>query len=302
MKHSNFELPVPVLFLVFNRPNLTKVVFEEIRKAKPKFLYVAADGPRENVESDADDCARTREIVSHIDWDCDLKTFFREKNQGCKKAVSAAITWFFDHVEKGIILEDDCLPAQSFFSFCRDMLDQYENDERIMQISGTNLRGKWRDDMLDYFFSYYGGIWGWASWRRAWKFFDVDMQAWNDPRSAESIQNVLANRKQFVTRRKVFESVYRGEIDTWDYQWSYARLINSGLSLVPSRNLISNIGFNQQATHTTYQSHLANQPIYEIKHPLRANSYVVADRTYDKAFYEAATGSYWTRIKRKFLA
>lgn len=293
---------VPVLFIVFNRPLQTQRVFEEIRKAKPKQLFIAADGPRASRESDKENCAKTRQIVSNIDWDCNVKTLFREKNLGCKNAVSEAITWFFNHVEKGIILEDDCVPSQSFFGFSQQMLDKYQHDERVMLIAGTNLLGSWNKEQQDYFFSNYGGIWGWASWQRAWQLYDVNMSAWGDAKAKMAIANTLADDVQFKARKKVFDSTYEGHVDTWDYQWSFCRMINSGLSIVPSVNLVSNIGFGAEATHTTGTSDLADQSRYELKLPVRDNPFVVADRDYDRSFFNKNSGgNILQRIRNKIL-
>ena len=155
----------PILFLLFNRPDTTQKVFNSIREIKPKYLFVSADGPRPNSLNDLNDCNQTRKILDQIDWECNLKTLFREKNMGCKKAIKEGIDWFFEHVDKGIIIEDDCLPSKSFYSFCEELLNIYENDNRIMMISGYNALGKF-ETPNDYLFSKIGSIWGWATWKK----------------------------------------------------------------------------------------------------------------------------------------
>ncbi|KAB7892665.1 nucleotide-diphospho-sugar transferase [Poseidonibacter ostreae] len=252
-KIAKFIPPQPlktaVLFLVFNRLDTTKQVFDSIRKAKPPRLYIAADGPRETKEGESQKAQEVREyILSNIDWECEIKTLFREQNLGCKMAVSGAIDWFFENEEMGIILEDDCLPSQSFFWFCEELLEKYKNDMRVGMISGFNYGYKNKDLTYDYFFSKYGFIWGWASWKRAWKHYDITMENHIEAKKIDLYENYFnANKKQQIAN---FESVFNNSMNTWDYQWSYARLINNSYSIVPSKNLIENIGFGDDATHT----------------------------------------------------
>ncbi len=254
----------PVLFLIFNRPDTTKRVFEEIRKVKPKKLFVAGDGPRKNKEGEAELCAQTRAVIENIDWDCELKTLFREENLGCKDAVSQAIDWYFSQVEEGIILEDDCLPNASFFTFCEAMLEKYRDDERIMHISGNNPLNEEPDD--SYYFVKTPHVWGWATWRRAWAKYDVDMKSFPDFK----IENAI--KEDYVQKYwlKTFKRVISGEINTWDYQWAYALFYNNALSIVPKKVLVSNLGFNENATHTTISEKFGNrqrQELNQIIHP-----------------------------------
>lgn len=293
------DFSTPILFIIFNRPEPTAVVFEEIRKARPSRLFIAGDGPRAHVAADAENCARTRDIVKSIDWDCEVKTLFREKNMGCKMAVSSAIDWFFGHVEEGIILEDDCVPSASFFPFCQDMLERYRHDSRIMQVGGANILRRWKEDRQDYLFSYYGGVWGWATWRRAWKLYDVHMAIWADPAAQESLADIIVDRDQLKKRKLICDLVYNGKIDTWDYQWTFCKLVNSGLSITPSLNLVSNIGFSSDATHTTSVTELSNIERYEIRLPAKPNVIVVADRGFDAQFFKISGDSLITRIKNK---
>ena len=163
----------PILFLIFNRPQLTARVFAAIREAQPSQLYVAADGPRSNRPGEADLCEQARRVINGVDWPCEVKTLYRQENLGCRQAVSSAITWFFDNVEAGVVLEDDCLPIESFFRFCSELLIRYRDDTRIGMISGNNHGFRIYDDSLSYSFSKHGAIWGWASWRRAWRLYDT---------------------------------------------------------------------------------------------------------------------------------
>ena len=208
-------------------------------------------------------------MVSHIDWECDVKTLFREKNLGCKYAVSGAISWFFENEEMGIILEDDCLPDLAFFPFCQELLERYRHDQRISMISGINEQfGKKRNDD-SYYFSKYTHVWGWASWRNRWNgSYDVDMSKWPGIRDGEWIADMIGHKQEARYWQNVFERVYSDEIDTWDYQWAFANFLNSRISILPNVNMISNIGFNEDATHTTADSELANLPKFSVEFPL----------------------------------
>ncbi|MDD3084041.1 MAG: nucleotide-diphospho-sugar transferase [Candidatus ainarchaeum sp.] len=239
---------IPILFLVFNRLDTTKQVFEEIKKARPKKLYVAADGPR-NIEEEKKTDAVRKHVLDNINWNCEVKTLFRKKNLGCGKAVSQAITWFFKNEEMGIILEDDCLPSQSFFPFCEELLKKYKNDEKVMQISGFNPVSKNKYSDTDYLFSYSGSIWGWATWRRAWEKYDFDMKTFPKFKKLNKIENFYFNKKIIKSKLKNFELIYLKKIDTWDYQWSYSRLFNQGISIISSKNLIRNIGFGIESSN-----------------------------------------------------
>jgi len=258
-------LKTPILFLIFNRPDTTEKVFEIIKAQKPKYLYVAADGARPEKDGEAEKCVQTREIINKIDWDCEVKTLFRDENLGCKAAVSSAVTWFFEQVEEGIILEDDCLPNPSFFSYCETLLEKYRDDARIMCISGENPL----DEPIcskSYFFSKIPHIWGWASWRRAWNLYDVEFQGFDTFLKFNIIQNIFEQKEAQKYWNKIFSRVKNGEINTWDYQWTYALFVNNGLCIVPNKNMVSNIGFGHaEAAHTSKNENCANRKTYEIE-------------------------------------
>lgn len=274
-------LTSPVLFIIFNRPDTTLKVFDAIRKAKPARLFVAADGPREGRENDAASCSKARDVVKEIDWDCEVVTLFRESNLGCRVAVSSAITWFFDQVEEGIILEDDCLPDQSFFLFCQELLERYRHDQRVMMISGDNFQDGIERGEGDYYFSMLSHVWGWATWRRAWRYYDVDIQSFPAFLAGGQINNIFEDRYVCRYWMRVLQDVYDKRIDTWDYQWAYTVFSSHALSIIPNRNLVSNIGFGQAATHIkdhNYKyAHLKAHQIKAIKHP----AFMLPDRSAD---------------------
>ena len=272
----------PVLLIVFKRPDVTQKVFARIREARPAQFFVAADGPRPDHFGEEQLCAATRQVVQQVDWASEVKTLFRDNNLGCGRGVSSAIDWFFEHVESGIILEDDCLPSESFFSFCGQMLSHYRHDTRVVSVSGTNVLGRWKETSNAYLFSYYGGNWGWATWRRAWRLFDDRMTLWQTPANRKYLEYVLANKAQADSVATWFNSVSGNKRpDVWDYQWFCSRLMSSGLNIVPAHNLVSNIGFGEAATHTRGSSALMNLPRYTIELPVAINPIVVVDRRFD---------------------
>ncbi|CAK8724883.1 Hemolytic protein HlpA-like protein [Candidatus Electrothrix laxa] len=268
---------VSILFLVFNRPGTTKKVFEAIRQAQPSKLYVAADGARSDIVGEEKKVQEVRCIATNVDWDCEVKTLFRDQNLGCKMAVSSAITWFFEHEEEGIILEDDCLPDQTFFPYCEELLERYRNDTRIMAISGDNFQqGKKRTE-YSYYFSRYNHVWGWASWRRAWKFYDKELLSWPEIKSYGLLNDIAGGNEALANYwGNIFDTCYTGQIDTWDYQWMFSCWIQSGLTILPNVNLISNIGFDVHATHTKKQDDKhACMPVEMIECPLAHPPFVI---------------------------
>lgn len=297
------KLATPVAFFIFKRPDTTEKVFEAIRQAKPMKLLVVADGPREDRIGESQKCSAVRAIIDRIDWDCEVLKNYSDVNLGCKNRVSSGLDWVFNTVEEAIILEDDCLPNSSFFRFCQDLLERYRNDERIMMISGTNYAGEWKSSTQSYHFSYYGGIWGWASWRRAWKNYDVTMELWESQEIKNRIRDVLANEFHYKVREKQFEETFLGKIDTWDYQWSFSRLLQSGLSVVPSRNLVANIGFGEDSTHTSSTSSGVSEMLtYDFNFPIKYNKFTAVDRDYDQKLFERVVlpgGNLWEKVKKK---
>lgn len=298
---------VPVLFLVFNRIKATKLVFEQIKKSKPSELYIASDGPRSLHEKEVVYEIRNW-IIENIDWECNIKTLFRDNNLGCGKSVSNAITWFFDNVEMGIILEDDCLPNDSFFSFCSDLLIKYQYDSRIMHVSGTNLNtiecSNYNSN--SYFFSKYVNIWGWATWKRAWDKYDFDIKGFENFRKKNSLSQVLSYLPAYVNRLKWYSevmniSIRKKGLDTWDYQWCFTCISNSGLSIVPEKNLIKNIGFDELATHTKEFNILFSKESESIFFPLSHPDRILIDKEKDLQYEKRQFGSIYSTIKIIFI-
>ncbi|OBQ19589.1 MAG: hemolytic protein HlpA-like protein [Anabaena sp. WA113] len=277
----------PIAFFIFRRPDLTTQVFEAIRQAKPKKLLVVADGPRN--ESEAILCQQARAVIETVDWDCEILRNYVDENLGCRKRVSSGLDWVFAQVEEAIVLEDDCLPSPSFFHFCETLLERYRDDERIMHISGNNLQFGQHRTNYSYYFSKYNHIWGWASWKRAWKHYDLEMKTWEEFKISKITNSIHSHSYEQNYWLNIFETVHKGLIDTWDYQWTYACWSQGGLSILPNVNLVSNIGFRDDATHTKGESELANlstEDIYEICHP----SFLVRDYTADEYTFNHVFG------------
>jgi hypothetical protein len=276
--------------IIFNRPDLTALVFQAIAQARPKRLFVLADGPRSR--SEAELCSRTRATVTErVDWDCEVKTDFSEVNLGCRQRCSSGFDWVFSQVDEAIFLEDDCVPDPTFFRFCELMLEQYRNDARVMMISGSNYLGSWKAESQSYHFSYFGSPWGWASWKRAWSFYDVTMSSWGDEEIKAWVRDVLADEETFALQARRFDTLYAnpGDRHSWDLPWTLARLIQSGLTVVPAMNLISNRGcLGGSALPATFPT--ANLSTTPISFPIRFQASVAVDRVYDQQHIRRATG------------
>ncbi len=305
--HSfNDESPLttPVLFIIFNRPDTTRLVFDAIKKARPTRLYIAADGPRSTKLGEDQKCEEVRRIVQDVDWDCSVKTLFRSSNLGCGKGPCTAITWFFEHETEGIILEDDCLPSPSFFRFCAELLERYRYDTRVMEIGGNNLEEEeLRQEEYSYRFSNLIHIWGWATWRRAWQFQDFHMSHYLEVNQKGYL---LASYDTIYERdyyQYIFEKMHTGDEVTnsstiWDYQWQFACKINSGLIIVPNRNLIHNLGFGEHATNTLNPTGVGhNLKLEEINFPLLHPEFFMVDKLKDRHVFNKVCTSRSSRIK-----
>jgi len=301
---TEFHLTTPVVLLVFNRPHTTEQVFKEIRNAKPPTLLVIADGPRTDQSGEDEKCAAVRDIIEQVDWDCQVLKNYSDLNLGCRKRVASGLDWAFSLVDEAIILEDDCVPHPTFFHYCQELLERYRTDERVMTISGNNFQFGRRRAKYSYYFSRYAHLWGWATWRRAWNFYDVDMKSWPEIRDGAWLFDILGSTRpeirdgqyQIDIRRSIqtvqywhniFEHTYKGRIDTWDYQLVFTSWLQNGLHILPNINLVSNIGFGPEATHTKVMNQCANLPITAMEYPLNHPPFVIRDSWADD--YSQAT-------------
>lgn len=284
-----FDKPeqVPVLFLIYNRPDLTAKVFSKIREAKPEKLFINADGPNPGKVGDEKRVEKTREVVQQVDWDCDLQLNFHKTNKGCRDSVNSGLDWFFGNVEAGIILEDDTQPNLSFFRFCQELLNKYWDDNRIMQISGTNTQFGWRRDPdYSYYFSMFGPIWGWATWRRVWEMHDKEMSNWKEIESKGYIFDIFDFLTEGINRKEKLNKVYSGISNTWDTQWQLTRFVNHGLTVISNINLVTNIGFGGGGAHSIKKSKKANMPAFEHEFPLKHPPFMIRDKLSDIRQYK----------------
>jgi len=291
----------PVLVLAFNRPDTTQRVLEALRAARPTQVFFAVDGARSERIGEADSVHRVQQLARSIDWNCNLRTLFRERNLGCKLAVSQAISWFFAEVEAGIILEDDCVAHTSFFPYAAELLERYRDDERILMISGDNFQqGRKRTD-YSYYYSRYTHIWGWATWSRAWRLYDHRMAAWPELRDGGWLVDILGDRAAADYWRRVFDETHGEQNSSWAYRWMFTAWSQNSLTLLPNINLVSNIGFGELATHTLrHETSKSALRLEEMMFPLKHPPYVVRDEQAD-AFSQRTLFSAprpWRRLAR----
>lgn len=295
-------LKTPVAFLIFNRPKNTQRVFNAIRKAKPAKLLVVADGHRLDRPGEAEKCAAARAVIDGLDWNCEVLTNYATVNMGCRDRVASGLDWVFERVESAIILEDDCLPDPSFFSFCETLLERYERHPQVMGICGSNFLSTWKSHAQSYHYSYYFNCWGWATWRRAWQKYDLGIKSWSKPEVKEQIASFIDNEAQFHSYSRAFDRNYLGKLNTWDFAFAFACLSHQGFLVNSAVNLISNLGFGEDATHTTANSDniVANLPRYTARFPLKAPDNFQLDRDYTNAQYNLVWDLGWqNKIRRK---
>lgn len=275
---------IPILFIIFNRPQIANQAFEVIKTVKPKYLYIASDAARDNKAGEDALVQQTRDMILHnIDWDCNVNTLFHSKNQGCGMGVYTAISWFFNHVNMGIILEDDCIVDRTFFFYMEELLIRYQNDDRIGMVAGTN------PIVLDhyqysYLFSKYKSCWGWGTWKRAWNNMDIDMVWRNSDISPSVLNNSGYRGKDISNWKSKLRYIDNNYVSAWDWQWYFSLSAQNQLCIYPSVNLVSNIGSDKNATHTSLSNITIKSGfiLFPLKHPL----YIVSNVEFDKLFYK----------------
>lgn len=287
---SDWQLQTPVAFFIFNRPDTTERVFAEIAKARPPKLLVVADGPRPGRPGEEEKCAAARALIERVDWDCQVLKHYAEANLGLGSRMASGLDWIFRLVDEAVILEDDCLPHPTFFRFCQELLERYRDDKRVMTVSGNNFQFGRRRSQYSYYFSRYPFTWGWATWRRAWQFYAFKITGWPRLQQAGWLEDFLVDRRAVKYWENIFNLVFKGQMDTWDYQWILCCWLQKGLSLIPNVNLVSNLGFRPDGTHTKdCGSIFANMKLTEMVFPLRHPSVMIRDKLADSltqnAFY-----------------
>jgi len=294
-------MKTPVVLIIFRRPDKTLQILEKIRQVKPSKLFVISDAPRPEKPDECEKCEKSRAIIDAIDWDCEVIKNYADTNLGSFRRIPSGLDWVFDQVEEAIVLEDDCLPDITFFRFCEELLEYYKNDQRIMAISGDNFQLGNQRTQNSYYFSRYTHSWGWATWKRAWKHFDMEMSAWPKVRDQQLLRSILDSDRDVKYWTAILQDTYDSKIKAWDYRWTFSNWLQNGLTILPNVNLISNIGFGEGATHTVSTKNpfinLSTQPMnFPLQHP----KFIIRDKFAD-AFTQSTmfNASLEFRIKRK---
>jgi len=297
-------MPAPLAMLVFNRPEHTARVFAAVRQARPERLFVVADGPRRDRPGEETICRQTRAIFDAVDWPCEVVRIFSEANLGCRARISSGISEVFTHVDRCIFLEDDCLPDPTFFPFCTELLDRYADDDRVMAISGdgfTSALGHMRFPH-SYYFTRYFHVWGWATWRRAWKHYEAAASKWPEVRDTDFLRRTLGSREAALYWKLWLEQCHDGRLNTWDIPWVFSCWMAGGLAICPDRNLVTNIGFDGTGTHTGGSSPmagLATTPMeFPLQHPPTIAANDAADRWTQRHLFSGSLRQRWKRVIR----
>lgn len=282
---ENFQ--TPILFVVFNRYSTAIQVFNKIREIKPKKLYIAADGRRKTHKDDKQKCEKVRSIAKLVDWDCELKTLFREENIGCGKGVYSAVNWLFENEDRGIILEDDVLPIYDFFVYCDDLLERYKDNDKIKAISGNDYGICPQNQVGSYWYSSIFHVWGWATWRRAWKDYEFDLKKYSRKQLRDFYRpySVSFESKMYWYYRAM--QMYYHTVDAWDYQAEFWIWRTKGLCIQPVKPLITNIGM-EKGTDKTHEFKDPNSMKFASQNilPLKYNDKVVQDKEADLRFHK----------------
>jgi len=296
-------LKTPVALIIFRRPRFTERVLQAIAKVRPEKLFVIADGPRPARTDDIELCRATRALIDRVDWPCQIFKNYSDSNLGCGSRPATGISWVFDQVEEAIILEDDCVPNPTFFRFCEELLNRYRDDERVMHIGGSIYQSGLQPITDSYFFSCFNGAWGWATWRRAWKHFDIAVKLWPLLRDTSWLIDILQEPNAVPIWAHEFERAYQqdGKVDYWDHQWTFACWAHSGLSIRPRQNLVSNVGCCSDATHTLSEADpRANVPAIEMNFPLVHPPMVLQNRELDRRFLKEIILSQVSRPRSQY--
>ena len=286
MKNAIIKNKAPVTIFIFNRTDTLDLVFKSIGEYKPDEIFVIADGPRKGIEGDQKNCLIARKKAEeHINWECKIHHNYSDINLGLGRRIKSGLDWVFSLVDYSIILEDDCIPASSFYYYCEELLLKYKDDARIMHISGNNYTPQYNPDYGSYFYSKYGHIWGWATWARAWGLMDYEMQHWGTIKSRQALRS-LFSLKEYKYLKKVFDTYFLDVKNPWGIRWFYSRMINNGLSIVPNKNLVTNIGIIGTHSDKKSSAHFREVDFDFVidSHP----EFVIADSKYDRLHFKKA--------------
>lgn len=288
---TNYFFQTPVVLIIYNRPDLVQKVMSSLRVVKPGKVYVIADGPKNKSEKKL--VKQTRDIIKEINWNCNIKKNYSNKNLGLRKRIVSGLNWVFKNEKQVIILEDDCIADPSFFSYCEKLLNKYKNNKKIMSISGNNFQFGKNQIEESYYFSRYFHSWGWATWKRAWKKYDDDMVDWPKLKKTNWLKKILDSKVAASYWKLIFNKTKNNEFDSWAYRWTYSHFLHNGLSIIPKINLVSNIGHGNKATHTKRKSKTIKHPTqsisFPLKHPVKIIRHKKADTTTEKNVYLTPT-------------
>jgi hypothetical protein len=303
---SDWHMTSPVALIIFNRPAKARRVFFEIAKARPPVLLIISDGPRLDQPEDSELVSQSRDILNLVDWPCEILTNFAESNMGCRDRVSSGLNWVFKCVDRAIILEDDCLPSQSFFRFCDESLARYEFDERIGMVNGSSFSPDTAISTSSYYFSKFTHVWGWATWRHKWISYDVNMKLLPLLIENGDFINICGGQKEANYWGPIFRAVHRKDIDTWDYQWLFANFCAGRINITPFVNLVENFGFDYSATHTKDKNESSDRVALELefplKHPLVVVRNIAIDSYVESRFFSSSQLRAFSRkVKKYFL-
>ena len=271
---------VPILVIGYNRPDNILKVINVLREIKPQELFIAIDGPKNNFD-DSRKVSQVIKVVSQIDWKCNKHENFSTTNQGCRNGVVKAIDWFFSNVEEGIILEDDIIPDLSFFPFTEELLKKFRCDNRVSQIGGTNYNYENINEDYSYFFTKYVSIWGWATWKRAWRLFDRNLEFFD--KNTDFLSLNFKKEDELIYQKQNFINTKNKLIDSWGYIWSFTCLSQNGLTILPKKNLVKNIGFGENSTHT--KSFKDELKIFTCEFPLKHPGYIIRSQKYEDSYF-----------------
>jgi hypothetical protein len=288
-------MDTPVLILAWRRTHTLRQVIDAIRPVAPTRLFVACDGPNTERPGEAEKVGATRQVIEHeINWPCQIERLYSDENQGCRLGVSRAISWFFEQVEEGIILEDDCVPHPDFFPYCTTLLERYRHDTRVWCISGNNFQnGQWRGDG-SYYFSRYNHCWGWASWRRCWQHYDAHLSQWPALRNSGLMESIFEDSVESKYWSAIWQRLIdESKPDSWAYRWTFSCLFNGGITALPNRNLVSNVGFGVDGTHTLGKP--INTDVGAGLDPRRHPTFLLRDRKADRYTFDHVLGG---KVKR----
>ena len=273
---------IPVVIVVFNRPDVTSRLLACLEKIQPTELYVISDSARDHIKDEAEKVKKVRSMVDDVSWQCNVHRNYASENMGCMRRVSSGLDWVFSKVDRAIVLEDDCIPADDFFYFSEEMLDKYKDDERVMSISGTRLYPKQALVGTSYTFSKYSICWGWATWARAWRLYDGSLENYKIIKNTDYLSCYLNSYRAFIYWKFILNKVYLGKINSWAYRWMFSHWINNGLSIVPSKNLVKNIGVGNDATHTRDKNAFLCQSSHSLSKPFKGPNTVFCDVKMDR--------------------